>query len=133
MIIIDTNVYSALDRGVIGAIDALRGQSSVYVPIIVVGELRYGFANGNKQRENESRLGKFLAQDVVDILIPTLKTSELYGQLAVRCRQTGRALSNNDIWIAALALETDSRLVTYDKDFAIFTDVLGDNLIILND
>ncbi len=129
--IIDTNVYRALDRGDPVAIDALRGQSNVYLPIICVGELRYGFANGNKQKENEFRLSKFLAQERVDILFPTLKTAELYGQLATRCRQTGRALSHNDLWIAALASENDELLITYDKDFAVFADILGDKLIML--
>lgn len=131
--IIDTNVYSALDRGDHVAIDALRGQTNIYLPIISVGELRYGFSNGNKQKENEFRLSKFLAQERVDILSPTLKTAELYGQLAVRCRQAGRALSNNDLWIAALAKEADELLVTYDKDFAVLADIFGDMLIILND
>lgn len=130
--IIDTNVYSALDRGAVAAIDALRGQSNVYLSIISVGELRYGFTNGSKQKENEFRLSKFLAQDKVDILFPTLKTAELYGQLAARCRQAGRALSNNDLWIAALANESDALLVTYDKDFAVLADIFGDKLIILS-
>src|SRR5680860_687577 len=105
MMVIDTNIYSALDRGTVDAIDALRGQSIIYLPIISVGELRYGFANGSKQPENESRLSKFLAQDKVEVLTPTLKTAELYGQMATRCQQTGHALSNNDLWIAALANE----------------------------
>jgi len=130
--IIDTNVYSALDRGDHAAIDALRGQSNVYLPIISIGELRYGFLSGNKQKENEFRLSKFLAQERVDILFPTLKTAELYGQMAARCRKTGRALSNNDLWIAALANEADELLVTYDKDFAVLADIFGDKLVILN-
>lgn len=133
MIVIDTNVYSALDRGSPTAIDALRSQSNVCLPIISIGELRYGFTNGNRQKENESRLSKFLAQGGVDILFPTLKTAELYGQLAARCRQIGRALSHNDLWIAALANEAGALFVTYDKDFVVFTDIFGDKLVILAD
>jgi predicted nucleic acid-binding protein len=131
--IIDTNVYSALDRGDDAAVDALRGQTNIYLPIISVGELRYGFLSGNKQKENEFQLSKFLAQERVEILFPTLKTAEIYGQLAVRCRQAGRALSNNDLWIAALANEANELLVTYDKDFAVLADIFGDKLVILND
>jgi predicted nucleic acid-binding protein len=131
--IIDTNVYSALDRGSRAAIDALRGQTNLYIPIFSIGELRYGFLNGNKQKENEFQLSKFLAQERIDILFPTLKTAEIYGQLATRCRQAGRALSNNDLWIAALASEANELLVTYDKDFAVLADFFGDKLVILND
>jgi len=129
--IIDTNVYSALDRGDPLAIDALRGRLNIYFPIISVGELRYGFNNGSKQKENEFRLGKFLAQEGVDILFPTLKTAELYGQLAAYCCKAGHVLSNNDLWIAALAKESDLSLVTFDKDFSVFKDIMGDKLIIL--
>lgn len=129
--IIDTNIYSALDKGNPIAIEALRGQKSIYLSVISVGELRYGFKNGNKQKENEFRLNKFLAQDGVNILFPTLKTTEIYGQLAIYCRQTGHALSNNDLWIAALAKEEGLTLATFDKDFSVFEDLMGDKLIIL--
>jgi len=130
--IIDTNVYSALDRGDSTAIDALHGQSNISLTIISVGELRFGFTNGNRQSQNEFRLGKFLSQDKVGILFPTIKIAELYGQMAARCRQTGRVLSNNDLWIAALAYEADELFVTYDQDFAVLADILGDKLIILS-
>jgi len=130
--IIDTNVYSALDRGDPNAIDVLKGQSSVNLTIISVGELRYGFINGNRKDENEFRLGKFLSQNNVGILSPTLKTAELYGQMAAHCRQTGRALSNNDLWIVAIASEADELLVTYDKDFSVLADIMKDKLIILS-
>ena len=130
--IIDTNVYSALDRGDSTAIDALKGQLDVNLTIISVGELQYGFMNGNRKGENEFRLGKFLSQNNVGILYPTLKTAELYGQIATRCRQTGRALSNNDLWIVAIASEADELLVTYDKDFAVLADIMKDKLIILS-
>lgn len=133
MLLIDTNVYSALDKGSTTAIDVLRGQSNIYIPITVIGELRYGFMNGNKQTENDLKLNTFLAQDTVEIVFPTIATANLYAELSLFCRRAGRALSHNDLWIAALAKENRLRLATYDKDFSILSDILGDKLVVLTD
>lgn len=129
--IIDTNVYSALDNGLQSAVDILRGQKSILLPIFVVAELRYGFANGLNKTENETRLDRFLSQNGVEVSLPTLKTAEHYASLAMYCKQAGRALSQNDLWIAAIAQENGMRLVTYDKDFKVFQDIFGGKLVIL--
>ncbi len=131
MPVIDTNVYSALVKGLSAARIALQGESSISLPIMVVAELKYGFIHGMKQVENEERLNRFLAQDRVTMLYPSLKTAELYAELSVYCRRAGRALSHNDIWIAALAQEADVPLVTYDKDFEVFRDIFHEKLVLL--
>ncbi len=51
--------------------------------------------------------------------------------LIVVCKQAGRALSHNDLWVAAIAKENGMRLVTYDKDFTVFKDTFGSKLVIL--
>jgi predicted nucleic acid-binding protein len=67
----------------------------------------------------------------VSVVALTLKTTEYYAELQLLCQQKGKALSQNDIWIAALARETDDTLVTFDKDFVIFAEVLRDKLFVL--
>lgn len=129
--LIDTNVYSALDRGVSDAVDVLRGQTTISVPIIVVAELRFGFMNGTRQKENNAVLDTFLAQDAVQIIFPTIDTTDVYAELATYCRRQGRVLSHNDLWIAALARENGLRLVTFDKDFSVFSDMFGNMLTIV--
>lgn len=131
--IIDTNVYSALDKGSKAAVDILKSQTHLYVPVNVVAELRYGFMNGSKTKVNNTKLDKFLSQTFVDVLYPTLKTTNHYAELALFAKQAGRALSHNDLWIAALAKENESKLVTYDRDFLVFKGTLGNKLTILAD
>lgn len=131
--IIDTNVYSALDKGRHSAISALGNNDTLHIPIVVVAELRYGFAFGSREDFNNERLSKFLAQDRVVLLALNVQTADIYAELASLCRKSGRALSNNDIWIAALAKQHNVRLATYDKDFNAFADILDDKLILLND
>lgn len=131
MILIDTNLYSALENGVPSAVDVIRSESNIYIPIMVVGELKFGFIKGDRRESNNQRLNIFLSQNNTEVLYLTLNSAEIYGELSLYSRQRGRALSNNDIWIATLALENKARLVTYDKEFEVFSEILGDNLLIL--
>jgi predicted nucleic acid-binding protein len=50
---IDTNRYSDLVEGVTGVVDIVAGAHEVFVPLIVVAELRAGFAAGTRQARNE--------------------------------------------------------------------------------
>jgi len=129
--IIDTNVYSAIDMGVQSATDILDNAAELLIPLPVVAELRFGFVRGSRRAENESRLQTLLSQPNVQGLCPTLQTSVIYAELQLICVQKGRVLSQNDIWIAALAKETGGTLVTFDKDFKALSDIFGDKLLIL--
>jgi predicted nucleic acid-binding protein len=97
----------------------------------VIAELRYGFAKGSKHEANEQVLQRFLAQEQVSIVLPTLKTTDLYAQLQLFCVTRGKSLSHNDLWIAALARETDDALVAFDQDVEPLREFFGDKLIIL--
>jgi tRNA(fMet)-specific endonuclease VapC len=45
------------------------------------------------------------------------KTGDFYGQVKTTLRIKGRPIPDNDIWIAALALQYDLALVTRDAHF----------------
>ena len=130
--IIDTNIYSALDRGDPRVVSILQSSITIMLPLCVLGELHYGFILGARADLNKQRLSTFMSLDFVDVLRSTSKTAEIYGELAFVCRKGGRVLSNNDLWIASLAIEYDVPLVTYDKDFSALSSRLGDNLILLD-
>jgi predicted nucleic acid-binding protein len=130
-LLLDTNAYTALARGLQSIVDVISDRQEISLPLPTIAELRYGFANGSQSERNEGILQKFLSQPQVSIVLPTLKTTEIYASLQLLCQRQGRALSQNDIWIAALARESDDVLVTYDKDFTVFNEVLGKKLLIL--
>jgi len=129
--ILDTNAYSALARGLQSVVDIVSDASELKLPLPVIAELRYGFVKGSQSERNEQVLQKFLAQSQVSIAMPTLKTTELYSQLQFYCTKRGKVLSHNDIWIAALAQESNDVLVTFDRDFSVLTDIFNDKLIIV--
>ena len=124
MYLIDTNIYSALDRGEATVSRLLRDEPEIGVPLPVLAELRYGFALGDRAEANERTLRKFIAQPAVRVVLPGEVTTRHYAELHSFCRRSGRSLSQNDIWIAALVRETGGTLLTFDKDFAALQDLL---------
>ncbi|MGH2638188.1 MAG: PIN domain-containing protein [Rhabdochlamydiaceae bacterium] len=128
---LDTNVYSALARGVQPAIDVVRAVPELRMPLPVIAELRYGFLKGSQRDRNEQTLQRFLAQPHVSVAVPSLETTNVYAELQQYCMQRGKALSHNDIWIAALAHESGEPLATFDKDFSVFSALLDEKLILL--
>ena len=129
---LDTSAYTALNQGNSDMVEVLRGAQSIFLSLPVIAELRYGFVNGSKAEHNEDVLQKFLATSQVLIASPTMETTKHYANLQTICRQSGRALSHNDIWIAAIAYELSQTLVTFDQDFTVFNEIFGKKLIILN-
>jgi tRNA(fMet)-specific endonuclease VapC len=116
-LILDTSAYSALKKGVPQVVSAVNSAGQLFIPTIVVGELRYGFLKGTKNDENEAILQKFLASPDVEILDITLDTTIHYAELYAHAKQKAKVLSHNDLWIAALARQTKTELLSLDKDF----------------
>jgi predicted nucleic acid-binding protein len=115
-VLLDTNAYSHF---VVGRswVKIIYQAPRVFLPLPVLGELRFGFANGNKSEANESRLDDFLDEPLVDIVCPDDMTSRHYARIALQLRQKGIEIPQNDIWIAALAIQHNLWLCTSDAHF----------------
>jgi predicted nucleic acid-binding protein len=50
-------------------------------------------------------------------LLPARQTAEHYARLFVQLKRAGTPIPDNDIWIAALALEHDLLLITRNRHF----------------
>lgn len=129
--ILDTNAYSALMRGWPSIVAAIADADELCLPLPVVAELRYGFSRGSQRERNESVLDDFLAQPQAVVLCPTLATTKIYATLHAHSTSQGKALSQNDIWIAALASEHSDAFATYDTDFEVFREHFKDKLLLL--
>lgn len=116
-ICLDTNAYSALGRGIAAAVKIIESAEEVIVPVTVLGELMFGFLKGSRLSQNESDLEKFLSQDGVRIQHVTREIAERYGYVKANLSRKGTPISENDIWIAATALETGTRLVSNEAHF----------------
>jgi tRNA(fMet)-specific endonuclease VapC len=84
---------------------------------VVAGELLFGFRNGSRFAANRSDLDAFLAAPRVRFLPTTFTTADRYGSISASLRRRGRPLPQNDIWIAAQALEHGADLISFDDHF----------------
>jgi predicted nucleic acid-binding protein len=115
---LDTNAYSRLMIGHVPLTDLLETAEEISIPATVLGELHAGFEQGARRAENRRRLAEFLRLPGVQTLPITGDTAERYGLLVSQLARAGTPIPTNDIWIAAAALETGARLVSYDTHFS---------------
>ena len=113
--LLDTNIVIALFASEAAVQTSLANVSEVFISSIVVGELYYGARKSARTVENLERIDQFVASSVV--LGCEIATAHYYGQVKNQLRLKGRPLPENDIWIAALALQHNLLLVTRDAHF----------------
>jgi predicted nucleic acid-binding protein len=114
---LDTNAYKALGEGSRQLAEEARTADAVGLPIIVLGELWFGFMNGTKLRQNAATLERFLATPRVRVLELDRQSTRVFGEIATLLRQAGIAIQQNDIWIAALCKQHGFALATRDDGF----------------
>lgn len=98
--------------------DVLETAEAIYVPVIVLGEMRAGFKAGRRAVDNERRLSWFLSQEGVSTLGIEPAVSHRYAAVHRDLRARGEPIPTNDLWIAATALEHGLVLYTRDAHFA---------------
>jgi tRNA(fMet)-specific endonuclease VapC len=112
---LDTNAYTALHRGDRALAEHVRSAATIGVPVIVLGELYFGFMNGERLNENDAALDRFLATPRVRVLHLTERTPRLFGEIATLLRRSGTPIQQDDVWIAALCKEHGFALATRDR------------------
>lgn len=117
-VLLDTNAYTRLLLGDKAVLEVLGRADTVFMSIFVLGELYAGFRGGKREPENRSQLDDFLRRPTVRVLTATLETSDIFGAIKHRLRSAGTPIPINDVWIAAHATESGSRLVSYDRHFS---------------
>jgi len=114
---IDTNRYVDFARGVPDAVAMLRRADEVLVPFVVLGELRAGFAGGDRTGENEANLVRFLDSRRVAPVFADEETTHHYARLFQQLRRQGTPIPTNDLWVAALVVQHNAQLYARDAHF----------------
>ena len=114
---LDTNRLTDLFRGDATLAELLETCEEVWIPLFVLAEIKAGFYGGTQQHQNETLLRKLLAKATVAVLLPSRETAEHYARLFVQLKRAGTPVPDNDLWIAALALQHDLTLITRDQHF----------------
>ena len=114
---LDTNRYTDLCRGDVSVVETVELADEVWVPFIVLGELRAGFAVGSQGLHNEAVLRRFLLKPGVGVLYADEQTTHHYGTVYRQLRKQGTPIPTNDMWIAALVLQHSLVLCARDAHF----------------
>ncbi len=115
--LVDTNRYRDFCANEPPAVDRLQTAEHIFLPFVVLAELRAGFLCGSWGRENESILNRFLNRSRVSPLSPTETTTHHYVRLFFQLCRQGTPIPIHDIWIAALTVEGNFTLCSRDRHF----------------
>jgi predicted nucleic acid-binding protein len=118
-ILFDTSAAVAHLRGVASVTArlqaALSAQQTLYLPLTAWGELLFGAYHARQPARELANLTEFAVATVM--LLPSERTADEYARLKQTLAVAGALIPENDIWIAAYALEHRLPLATRDAHF----------------
>lgn len=113
--ILDTNALSAFAEGSPQIGEAARAAKIPAIPVIVLGEYRYGIRHSSRRTTYEAWLDRYLpAFQVLEI---TMQTALEYAAIRSELRHTGSPIPSNDVWIAALCRQHSLPVLSRDTHF----------------
>ena len=113
----DTNVLiDMLERGTVPK-DVFGSYDRLLISSVVIGEYRAGLESSRRGRSMLAKLLNYISKVSVDVVPVTERTAELYAKVFQALRERGRPIPQNDMWIAASALEHGADLATTDEHF----------------
>ncbi len=116
-LLLDSNRFIDFCAGLEEVVSQLETAAAVFVPFIVLAEIRAG-GFVTKRGQNQTRqLQMLLQQPGVYVAHSTDATCHHYAVLYAQLKKSGRPIPTNDLWIAALAVELGLVLYSRDRHF----------------
>lgn len=113
--LLDTGIIASLFRGDSGVRQRIAASEELFISSITLGELYYGAFKSQRTEDELAKINQFaLAVRVLDC---DAGTAEVYGRIKTSLRAKGRPIPENDIWIAATALQYELSLAMRDQHF----------------
>ena len=112
---LDSNIIIDLFRGNNKTATFITQNNAISIPVIVLGELLFGAENSVNPNKHFNQVNDF----ILNFKIFTIDedTSKIYAKVKAKLKKAGKPIPDNDIWIAALALQHEFTLVTNDAHF----------------
>lgn len=119
--ILDTNGISALAEGE-SALEAILSKAPlVAIPVIALGEYRYGISQSRYRKYYEQWLNEYLPK--FRILTVDDRTTIAYSTVRTELKKVGTPIPSNDVWIAALCRQHSLPVLSRDRHFDVVTGI----------
>lgn len=115
--LLDTSAYSNMVRGHKEVADIVRSADEIYISLVTIAELEYGFACGSRTSENQMLLLRFSSSRKVKTLIPDHYTVSKFARIGKKMKENGVIMAHHDLWLVSQAVQNNLIFVTFDKDF----------------
>ena len=115
-VLLDTNIVIALFADDDSVKENLSKAEEIFIPNVVIGELFYGAHKSARAKDNLARIEDLASSSV--ILGCDTETARMYGEIKNNLRIKGHPIPENDIWIAAIAVQHNLTLVSRDAHFS---------------
>ncbi len=93
----------------------LRRARAVVLPVITLGEYRYGVGQSRHRAKYEKWLAGLM--ESCRILDVDGDTTEHYAEVRAELKRSGQPIPGNDVWIAALARQHALPILSRDRHF----------------
>ena len=118
-LLLDTNILIKFLRGDGKIGEVISKYERILVPAVVVGEYKAGIepetASGRIQLDV---LENFLASSFVRVMAITEDVSDAYARVFRVLKTNGTPIPQNDLWIAACAVESGAVVCSFDNHFS---------------
>lgn len=113
--IVDTNAVSAFAEGNQSVREKIAAGPGPYLPVIVVGEYRFGLLGARDRERRLAWLEQLLQHWTV--LEISVGTAAAYAQIRQTLKERATPIPSNDVWIAALARQHNLPILSADPHF----------------
>lgn len=113
--LLDTSPLIAHLRKKIDLYEVLDPELVLFTSLITIGELEKGVHRVDDPSRERKKMDALMPP--LAILKPDESTAEQYGRIATELELKGTPIPENDLWIAAVAIEYGLPLITGDEHF----------------
>jgi tRNA(fMet)-specific endonuclease VapC len=121
-VIVDTNIFIDIMKGDEALVLKLNSFESVYISPIILAELYFGALRSANPDKNLQKISSI--EERCKLLRIDAGTSEIFATIKIMLLQKGKPIPENDIWIAASAMQHALTVFTNDKHFELIEGLM---------
>lgn len=114
-LLLDTSAVIELFRGGPGTDRLIAAEDRSLISVIVMGELLAGALRSDRKDQNVAQVDRLISGG--GVIGCNADTARHYASIRDHLRLKGRPIPENDMWIAATAMQHQLTLVTRDAHF----------------